>query len=102
MEKNDFTLEKERVVERLSLMESQLKDVNDRLNRHGKMYEDIAQRTEIALTDIRNAIIGTPSIPGLAEKVRGIEGIFKHVYVIWVAVVAGIIDFLFRHLGGGK
>lgn len=50
--------------------------------------------------DLATIVNGNGKEPGLAEKVRGIEGLFKHVYIIWIAVIGGIVDFIFRHLIG--
>lgn len=45
---------------------------------------------------IKTLLIGDGKEPGLAEKVRGIEGIINHVKAIWIAIAGFIIDFIFR------
>lgn len=94
-DKNEYTLEKLGIRKDLDTLIASV----DKMNSINEIrLQLLEKKTESLDVTVNGSIEG----PGLSEKVRSIEGVFKHVYLIWIAVIGGLVDFIFRHIGGGK
>lgn len=95
--------------QRLANLESQyllvnntLIDLKERMDRHGKNYETMHGEIKGFMESINKSIVGDTDKPGLAEKVRGLEGMAKVAWAGFVGAVLFVADTLKDFIMGHK
>lgn len=81
------------------LLSNRIEDLTERMDRHGKNYENLVKDFDTSVREIKTIIIGDGKIPGLAEKIRNHDTIFYQLKAIWVAIVIFSADLLKNLLG---
>lgn len=92
MSSDNLSLEKLRIAERLQALETVLSNYT--------AVNELKMKQNSEMLDKLNHIIVGNGTPGLSEKVRVLEDSDKsrkiHVKIIYTAIVAGIVNLIFR------
>lgn len=95
--KSELTLEKEKVVFRLILLENQMKDVSERISSHKEANNEGFIKIGEAIQRIEQMLVPKDSEKkGLPERIRNLEDLAAQVKAIWLLVIGWLIDLVLR------
>lgn len=101
-DQEDFNIIKRDLVERVGKIESKIETLSSKVSEDLIVSKLRLNEIEKVSKNTSEILIGDGKNRGIVDRVSGVEGVFRHVYVLWTFIFAAVCEFISRHIGGVK